>query len=64
LLGAFQLREFRREMVDAPEGPRWGEKLFHDAVMRGGNMPIELMRTLFKGEELGIRKKAMWRFGG
>jgi uncharacterized protein (DUF885 family) len=64
LLGAFQLRELRREMVDDLEGPGWGEKAFHDAVMRGGNMPVELMRALFRGEELGVGRKARWRFGG
>jgi len=64
LLGAFQIRELRREMVEDPEGLGWGEKAFHDAVMRGGNMPVELMRALFKGEELGVGRKAGWRFGG
>jgi hypothetical protein len=64
LLGAFQLRELRREMVGDRGGPGWRERAFHDAVMRGGNMPIELMRALFKGEELSVDRKASWRFGG
>lgn len=62
LLGAFQIRELRREMVDDSQGPRWGEKGFHDAVMREGNMPIELMRALFRGDKLGVAQKASWRF--
>jgi len=62
LLGAFQLRELRRELVVDPQGPRWGEKRFHDAVLRENNMPIELLRALFREEKLSVGRRALWKF--
>jgi uncharacterized protein (DUF885 family) len=62
LLGAFQFRELRKELVENPEGPKWGEKSFHDAVMRENNVPVEILRAMFKGEPLHPDKKAQWKF--
>jgi len=64
LLGAFQIRELRRELVDDPKDPRWSEKSFHDAVMRENNVPIEILRAKFKGEKLEVDRKATWKFRG
>ena len=64
LLGAFQFRELRKELVEDPEGPRWGEKSFHDAVLRENNVPVEILRALFRGEPLRPDKKAQWKFLG
>ncbi|GAB7324950.1 hypothetical protein MBLNU13_g08758t1 [Cladosporium sp. NU13] len=64
LLGAFQIRELRRELVSDPQGPRWKEKSFHDAVMRENNVPIEILRAKFRGEKLKVDRKATWRFKG
>jgi hypothetical protein len=64
LLGAFQIRELRRELVSDLEGPRWSEKSFHDAVLRENNMPIEILRAKLKREKLAINRKATWRFKG
>jgi uncharacterized protein (DUF885 family) len=64
LLGAFQIRELRKEFVDDPQGPRWKEKSFHDVVMRENNVPIELLRAKFKGEKMKVDRKAAWRFKG
>ncbi|KAJ4330342.1 hypothetical protein N0V87_010068 [Didymella glomerata] len=64
LLGAFQFQRLRRELVEDPEGPRWKEKSFHDAVMRENNVPIEILRALFRGEKLSVDMKAQWKFKG
>ena len=56
--------ELRRELVDDPQGPRWREKSFHDAVMRENNVPIEILKAKFRGEKLGVDRKASWRFRG
>jgi uncharacterized protein (DUF885 family) len=64
LLGAFQIQELRRELVDDPRGPMWKEKSFHDAVMRENNVPIEILRAKFRRETLGVDRKASWRFRG
>ncbi|XPS99439.1 hypothetical protein M3J09_008616 [Ascochyta lentis] len=62
LLGAFQFQRLRKELVDDPEGPRWKEKSFHDAVMRENNVPIEILRAMFRGEKFSVDMKAQWRF--
>ncbi|KAJ8110931.1 hypothetical protein OPT61_g6352 [Boeremia exigua] len=62
LLGAFQFQRLRRELVDNPGGPRWKEKSFHDAVMRENNVPIEILRAMFKGKMFSADMKAQWRF--
>jgi hypothetical protein len=64
LLGAFQVQELRREFVLDPAGPRWKEKSFHDAIMRENNLPIEILRAVFKGERLSVDRKAVWKFKG
>lgn len=56
MLGALQLYELRRERGEM------GEKEFHDFVMRNGQMPIELLRALVKGEELDRDLETSWRF--
>ena len=60
----FQFRELRKELVEDSEGPRWGEKSFHDAVMRENNVPVEILRAVFRGEPLHPEKKAQWKFLG
>jgi hypothetical protein len=62
LLGAFQFRKLREELVEDPEGPRWNEKSFHDAILRENNVPVEILRTIFRGEKLSVDGKAQWRF--
>ena len=64
LLGAFQIRALRRELVCDPHGPMWKEKSFHDAVMRENNVPIEILRARFRGEKLRVDRKATWKFQG
>ena len=59
MLGALQLYQLRRELVGVG---KWSEKEFHDRVLKENNMPIELLRALLKGEELGSSYKASWRF--
>lgn len=60
LLGALQLWELRREVVD--DKGVLGEKEFHDKVLEVGTMPIELMRALILGLDLTPEYKAKWRF--
>ena len=64
MLGALQIYQLRREMVDSEEGPRWSEKAFHDAVMRENSMPIEILRVLLKEEKLTEDQRPSWKFYG
>ncbi|CAH0055172.1 unnamed protein product [Clonostachys solani] len=59
LLGALQLRELRRVVL--AEG-RMGEREFHDAVLRAGGMPVEMIKALLLGEALSPRYQTRWRF--
>jgi hypothetical protein len=59
MLGALQLRELHRELV-APGGMT--DCQFHDAIMAGGPMPIELVRVRLKGEKPPRDFKPEWRF--
>ncbi|KAF2173596.1 hypothetical protein M409DRAFT_61940 [Zasmidium cellare ATCC 36951] len=59
MIGALQLYELRREVVDAG---RMTEKQFHDRVLRENTMPIEMVRALVKGEKLERFYKPSRRF--
>jgi Bacterial protein of unknown function (DUF885) len=59
MLGALQLRELHRELV-TPGGMT--DRQFHDAIMTGGPMPIELVRVRLKGEKPPRDFKPEWRF--
>lgn len=59
MMGALQIRALRRELVDSG---RMTEKDFHDAIMLGGSMPIELVRARLTGEPLTPDYQTRWRF--
>jgi len=37
---------------------------YHDAVMQGGRMPVEIVRVLLSGQELTREFASSWRFAG
>ena len=49
MLGALQLRALYKELVDSG---RMSATQFHDAVLLGGPMPIELVRARLSGAPL------------
>lgn len=59
MIGALQLRELHRELV---EGGRLSERAFHDAVLQGGNIPIEMVRARIGGTPLKRDFVTSWRF--
>jgi len=58
MLGAFQLWQIRRELVDTGKIP---EKQFHDEVLKLGNMPWAVARKLLSREEIPQELKP-WKF--
>lgn len=62
MLGGLQLRALHDELVGAAG---WSEKRFHDAVLRQGPIPIELLRATLR-EDLPLDRDfpVAWRFGG
>jgi uncharacterized protein (DUF885 family) len=59
MVGALQLRELKRELVDAG-----GMTLldYHDRILDGGMLPIELVRARLKNQKVGRDFKPLWRF--
>lgn len=61
MLGGIQLMSLRRELVDTGT---MTDKQFHDAIMTGGIMPIELLRLRLKGDLPEEDYRSHWRFAG
>ncbi len=59
MLGALQLRALHAEAVTKGG---MTEKAFHDAVLTGNQMPIELVRARIRGLQLSPEYTARWRF--
>lgn len=59
MLGGMQFRALHRELV---ESGRMTAREFHDAVLRSGRMPVEMVRVLLTGEPLTRDYTARWRF--
>ena len=61
MLGGLQIRALRRELVDSG---KMTNREFHDAVLREGNIPIEMVRALVTNLPLSRDFKSQWRFYG
>ena len=59
MLGALQFRALHRELVDSG---KLTNRQFHDAILQGGNMPIELIRARLENAELKRDFATSWRF--
>ena len=59
MVGALQLRALHGELVGAG---KLSERAFHDAVLQGGNMPIEMVRARLTDMPLARDFAAAWRF--
>lgn len=61
LLGALQMRGLRRELVDTN---LMSNKEFHDEILRGGSMPIALIRLALSRQQLTRDMRVAWEFYG
>jgi uncharacterized protein (DUF885 family) len=61
MMGAIQLRSLYAEVVTSG---RMGEKEFHDRVMLGGTMPIEMVRAHITDQKLPRDHRTSWKFAG
>jgi uncharacterized protein (DUF885 family) len=61
LTGGLQFRALYRELVDSG---RMTATQFHDAVLLGGYMPVELVRARLTGQPLTRDFRTTWRFYG
>ena len=61
MLGGLQIRALHRDLVG---GGTMTDREFHDAILQGGSMPIEMVRARLLGEPPGRGFRAGWRFYG
>jgi uncharacterized protein (DUF885 family) len=59
MLGALQFRALHHELVDSH---RMTDRDFHDAILQGGRMPVELVRARLTGQRLARTWTPSWRF--
>ncbi|NIR44233.1 MAG: DUF885 domain-containing protein [Gemmatimonadetes bacterium] len=61
MLGGLQFRALHRELVESGE---MTDREFHDAVLHGGPMPVELVRARLTAATLERAGESRWRFAG
>ena len=61
MMGGLQFKALHRELV---ESGKLGDRQFHDAVITGGSMPVEMVRARVLKQPLAKDHKAAWRFAG
>jgi hypothetical protein len=59
MLGGLQLRALHTELVGSG---RMTNRAFHDAVLKEGSIPIEMVRADLTGAKLGRDFRSRWRF--
>jgi uncharacterized protein (DUF885 family) len=59
MLGGLQIRELSRELVGTR---KMTAKAFHDAILREGSMPIEMLRAAMTDAPLTRDYRAQWNF--
>ena len=59
MIGGLQFRALHRELVT---NGRMSERAFHDAVLQGGNMPVEMVRARLLQTSLARDYRARWLF--
>jgi hypothetical protein len=61
MLGGLQFRALHHELVGSG---RMSNRDFHDSILQGGIMPVEMVRARLLGTELREDLATTWRFGG
>ena len=58
-MGGLQFRQLHRDLV---ESKKMTDKQFHDAILRQGPIPVEMVRAALTGQKLTKEFSANWRF--
>ena len=61
MLGGLQFQALHRDLVGSG---RMTERAFHDAILEGGPMPVEMVRARLTGQALERDHRPGWRFYG
>ena len=59
MIGGLQFQALHRELV---LGGRMGEREFHDAILKGGPMPVAVVRARLRGDSLAGGMPGNWKF--
>jgi uncharacterized protein (DUF885 family) len=59
MIGGLQFRALHKELV---ESGRMTNRQFHDAILQGGRMPVEMVRARLENLPLTREYRAQWRF--
>ena len=59
MLGGLQIWALRQELVDSG---KMGEREFHDSILKGGPMPIAVVRSRLLNQAPDPQLPAEWRF--
>jgi uncharacterized protein (DUF885 family) len=59
MLGGLQFRALHAELV---QSGRMTNREFHDSILQGGNMPVEMVRARLLGEPIDREHRPSWRF--
>jgi uncharacterized protein (DUF885 family) len=59
MIGGLQFRAMHRELV---ESGRMTNRQFHDAILQGGRMPVEMVRARLENLPLTRDTRTQWRF--
>ena len=61
MMGGLQIRALHEELVGSR---RMTNRQFHDAMLQGGSMPIEMVRASLTKQSLSREHVPAWKFGG
>jgi uncharacterized protein (DUF885 family) len=61
MMGGLQFRALHRELVASK---KMTDRQFHDAVLTGGPMPVEMVRARVTAQLLAADHKASWKYAG
>ena len=59
MIGGLQFRALHHELVDSG---KMTDRAFHDAVLQGGRMPVEMVRASLTSQPMSEDYRANWRF--
>ncbi|WP_165075559.1 DUF885 domain-containing protein [Paludisphaera rhizosphaerae] len=61
MIGGLQFRALHRELVDSG---KMTNREFHDRILQGGSMTVEMVRARLTGQSLTRDHKPSWKFAG
>ena len=61
MIGALQFRALHQELVGSR---KMTNRQFHDTILQGGTMPVEMVRARLTTQRLGRDFRPSWRFAG